>query len=209
VPETIIMRVSASSSSLRSSRPASAHDRLVTRANAPETAIAWPAWPSLTCRSAAIGVSRLTGMNSEATSANAPSASAKTAPQAAGCFPPGLVGGGNRISMPASLSRQRRAVDHEAVLHVALEHALVGFVDLVGADHLDVGDDAVFGAEVEHLLGLGIPPIIEPASARRFMIRLNTCGDGCGEAGAPTSTMVPSRFSSVRKASRSCGAPPC
>ncbi len=44
-----------------------------------------------------------------------------------------------------------------------------------------------------------MPPIIEPAIARRFMIRLKTSGDLCGVAGAPTSVMVPSRFSKVVK----------
>lgn len=42
--------------------------RLATTANRPEIEIAWPAMPALACRSAAIGVSRLTGMNSEAIS---------------------------------------------------------------------------------------------------------------------------------------------
>jgi hypothetical protein len=84
-PEATISAVSASSSMRRSSRPASVDvARLVTSAKAPETAIAWPAWPCVTCRSAAMAVSRLTGMNSEATSANAPSDSANTPPQEAG-----------------------------------------------------------------------------------------------------------------------------
>ena len=52
----------------------------------------------------------------------------------------------------------------------------------------------------------GMPPISEPARLRRFMIRLNTLGEGCGVAGAPTSAIVPSRRSSAKKASRSCGA---
>ncbi len=42
--------------------------RLATTANRPEIEIAWPAMPALACRSEAIGVSRLTGMNSEAIS---------------------------------------------------------------------------------------------------------------------------------------------
>jgi hypothetical protein len=100
VPDTIIRKVMAASSSLRSSRPASgAMNRLVTRANAPDTEIAWPAWPSLMCKSAATGVSRLTGMNSEATSANAPSAIAKTAPHAAGLFSTAACSALMRISM--------------------------------------------------------------------------------------------------------------
>jgi hypothetical protein len=37
-------------------------------ANTPETAIACPAWPSFSERLCAIGLKRLTGMNSDATS---------------------------------------------------------------------------------------------------------------------------------------------
>src|SRR5690606_14355590 len=50
---------------------------------------------------------------------------------------------------------ERVHVDDEAVAHVALQHALVGLVDGLHADRLDVGDDAMLGAEVEHLLGFG------------------------------------------------------
>src|SRR3546814_7481273 len=41
---------------------------------------------------------------------------------------------------PAASTRlrlQRRHIDHEAVFHVALEHALVGGVDVLDADHFD------------------------------------------------------------------------
>src|SRR5882757_11301694 len=77
--------VRASSRCLRSRRPATdAMQRLVRTANAPDTEIACPACPSLIRRSDAIGVSKLTGMNSDAISANAPSDNAKTAPHAAG-----------------------------------------------------------------------------------------------------------------------------
>jgi hypothetical protein len=48
-------------------------------------------------------------------------------------------------------------VDDEAIAHVALDHALIGFVDLADGDHLDIGRDTVVGAEVEHLLGLADP----------------------------------------------------
>ena len=41
------------------------------------------------------------------------------------------------------------------VLYVVLYYSVVGFVELVYCDHFDVGDDVVFGAIVEHLLGLG------------------------------------------------------
>lgn len=84
VPDMIINSASEASTRLRSRCPANeAMHKLVSKANAPETAMAWPAWPSLTRSSVAIGVSRLTGMNSEATKAKAASAIASTAPQAA------------------------------------------------------------------------------------------------------------------------------
>ncbi|MOA29750.1 hypothetical protein D3C78_1507870 [compost metagenome] len=49
-------------------------------ANKPEIEIAWPACPSLKDRSAATGVSRLTGRNSDATKAKAHSDIESTAP---------------------------------------------------------------------------------------------------------------------------------
>src|SRR4051795_6578984 len=64
-------------------------NRLVTTAKIPEIEIAWPIWPSVTPRSAAIGDSRLTGMNSDAIRTATQSAMDNTAPQAAvaGAFP--------------------------------------------------------------------------------------------------------------------------
>ncbi|CZS10107.1 hypothetical protein CDFC105_83980 [Clostridioides difficile] len=52
-------------------------------------------------------------------------------------------------------SGQGGGVDDEAVAHVRGQHPLVGLVDPVGGDQLGPRDDAVLGAEVEHLLGLG------------------------------------------------------
>ncbi|MNI24827.1 hypothetical protein D3C73_784600 [compost metagenome] len=88
MPDTIISTVSDNSSGLRSTRAAiEAISRLVIKANNPDTAMPWPAWPSVTCRSAAIGVSRLTGINSEATSTKAARDMANTAPQdVLGCW---------------------------------------------------------------------------------------------------------------------------
>ena len=48
-----------------------------------------------------------------------------------------------------------RAVDDEAVLHVALQRALVGLVDLVRGGVLDLAGNAVFPAVIQHFLGLG------------------------------------------------------
>ncbi|KAG1237389.1 hypothetical protein G6F68_018815 [Rhizopus microsporus] len=118
VPERIIAVVRPSSSHLRSSCPASGEtSRLVTRANAPDTAMACPAWPSLPRRSVAMGVSRLTGMNSEATKAKAPSDRASTAPHSlgvaerAGAAMPAPAGGG--LSELMKVSRHRRAMTAE------------------------------------------------------------------------------------------------
>jgi hypothetical protein len=58
-------------------------ERLVSSANAAETEMACPARPSLTPRSAATGVSKLTGMNSEAISAKTHTDIAKTPDQCA------------------------------------------------------------------------------------------------------------------------------
>ena len=43
-------------------------------------------------------------------------------------------------------------VDHEAIFHIAFNHAFVGLVDFVHADHLDVRRDAMLAAKIEHFL---------------------------------------------------------
>src|SRR5450830_76284 len=53
----------------------------------------------------------------------------------------------------ASLSRQRRHVDYETILHIAFEHALIGFIDVCNLDHLNIGSNAMFSAEIQHFLG--------------------------------------------------------
>ena len=75
-------------------------NRLVSTAKMPDTAIACPAWPSVRCRSEAIGVSRLTGMNSDATGSDAERQREDGAParSARGC---GLT------SVPLGLDRGR------------------------------------------------------------------------------------------------------
>jgi hypothetical protein len=80
-PETSISAASASSTRRRSiPRVADEMPRLVRTAKIPETAMACPARPSLIRRSAAMGVSRLTGMNSDAISVATHRVSANTAP---------------------------------------------------------------------------------------------------------------------------------
>ena len=56
--------------------------KLATTAKRPETEIAWPACPSVSPRSCAIGVNRLTGMNSEAIRTTTQSVMVQTAPHA-------------------------------------------------------------------------------------------------------------------------------
>jgi hypothetical protein len=86
-PDIAITVVKPSRSDLRFVFPAmAAMKRLVTTANAPEMAMPCPVMPSVTCRSADIGVSRLTGMNSDAISAKTQSVMANTPFQCAdGC----------------------------------------------------------------------------------------------------------------------------
>jgi hypothetical protein len=50
---------------------------------------------------------------------------------------------------------QRGVVDDEAILHVAALHPVIGRIDLLDRDQLDIGDHALLRAEVEHLLRFG------------------------------------------------------
>ncbi|MNH16280.1 hypothetical protein D3C79_759130 [compost metagenome] len=58
-----------------------ASNRLVITAKKPEIEMACPAWPSVSDKSDAMGVSKLTGKNSDATRAKAQSDIARTALQ--------------------------------------------------------------------------------------------------------------------------------
>src|SRR2546428_2567040 len=65
------------------------------------------------------------------------------------------------LLMSMSVSRSRcscsnaGAIDDEPVAHVAPQHPLVRDVDLVAPDDLDVSDNSVLPAMVEHLLRFG------------------------------------------------------
>src|SRR5207342_2213897 len=48
---------------------------------------------------------------------------------------------------------KRGAVDYESIFDVAAQHAVVGRVDVLDRNHLDLGHDAALGTEIEHLLG--------------------------------------------------------
>src|SRR5208282_6465839 len=60
--------------------------------------------------------------------------------QAGGASPRGLL--------------QRSQVDDEAVLYVALEQAFVGLVDLLNRNQLDIRDNSVVSAKIQHFLSL-------------------------------------------------------
>src|SRR5450432_3759182 len=49
-------------------------------------------------------------------------------------------------------SVERPDIDYEPVAHIALENAFVSLVDHVHRDDLDIRDDAMCRAEVEHFL---------------------------------------------------------
>ena len=53
---------------------------------------------------------------------------------------------------------QRRHIDYETVFDVALEKPVVGRIDFLDADELDVAHDVVRGAKIEHFLGFGDAP---------------------------------------------------
>lgn len=53
---------------------------------------------------------------------------------------------------PFSSGSQRVDIHHEAVLHVAFQHAFIGFINLLHRDQLDIRRNAVLAAEVQHLL---------------------------------------------------------
>jgi hypothetical protein len=56
--------------------------------------------------------------------------------------------------MPSFPSLQRSHLNNEAVLYVAFEQALVGFIDLVSANQFNVCGNITLSAEIEHILRL-------------------------------------------------------
>ncbi len=69
---------------------------------------------------------------------------------------PTLLGfvGRNKTAPELQDSRfgQRCHVNDEAILHIALQHPLIGGVDLLDGNQLNIGDDAMFAAIIQHLL---------------------------------------------------------
>src|SRR5271156_4478645 len=104
--------------------------------------------------------------------------------------------GTNRPRFGLEILLQRLHVHDEAILDVVLHHPGEGRLDLLYGNGLGLGDDAIFRAEAEHLLG---------ARLRRSPIRLATEGEGWGFSGIPTNAMVPPCRARARYASRLCG----
>src|SRR5438067_13906841 len=53
---------------------------------------------------------------------------------------------------------QPRHVDHKPIFDDTLQHPLIGFVDLLHWNHLDLARDSAVRAEIEHLSRLGNSP---------------------------------------------------
>lgn len=93
---------------------------------------------------------------------------------------------------------QRNHADGKAVFHITPEKSLIGLVDLLDRDHLDVTGDAVGPSEIEHLLrlcdaadeGFGELPTLEDKAESGDGERLAPAeaeggkGIGRGESGA-------------------------
>src|SRR5208283_3959539 len=58
----------------------------------------------------------------------------------------------SRHSRRSCLLPDRGHINYEAVLHVALQQAFVGMINLLDADFFDVSGYTVFTAEVQHFL---------------------------------------------------------
>src|SRR5580698_560730 len=53
-----------------------------------------------------------------------------------------------------SSTRETGHIDDKTVFDVALDHPRIGFLDVLNVDHLDIRDDVVLGAEIQHFLRL-------------------------------------------------------
>jgi hypothetical protein len=63
-----------------------------------------------------------------------------------------LVGGG--IGSMVSRFFQRGHINDEAVFYVVLHHPVIGFIDFLDGDELDISGDVVLTAKIQHFLGL-------------------------------------------------------
>ena len=59
---------------------------------------------------------------------------------------------------PQTTSAERLAnVNHEAIFHIAGLHALIGEINILHRDNLDIGDDLMLPAKIQHFLRLFNP----------------------------------------------------
>ena len=58
-------------------------------------------------------------------------------------------------SFSKRIKLQRLHIDDEPIPHISLYHTLISLVDVLDVDDLDIGDDMVLGAKVQHLLCFG------------------------------------------------------
>ncbi len=105
---------------------------------------------------------------------------------------------------PALPVIQTRAIDHEAVFHVALQHPGIRLFDFLNWNHLTTSHTILCSPQKSSIswrFRLIRRSMTICTIARRFIIRLNTAGDGCGCSGkrAHSGRAVPSRFQQRRK----------
>src|ERR1700689_2485630 len=79
---------------------------------------------------------------------------------------------------------QRSHINHKPVLHITLEQTLVSLINLLNLDHLNVGGEAMIGAEIEHFLGL-----------------LNTADAGASQAMTPHNQVKNRNWQRLRRCS--------
>ncbi len=105
------------------------------------------------------------------------------------------------------LTAERAHVDDEAVLHVALQHALVGLVDAAAWGSVSMSDTMPCAAQKSSISCVSaMPPISDPARRRRLKMRLNAPGGACGVGAPPPGPCVRHASSSVRNMSMLCDA---
>ena len=52
---------------------------------------------------------------------------------------------------------ETRHINDESVFHIAFQHSLIGSIDVIDGDHLNVRNDVMFGAKIQHVLSFTDP----------------------------------------------------
>lgn len=65
--------------------------------------------------------------------------------------------GASRITAQTTSAERLANVNHEAIFHIAGLHALIGEINILHRDDLDIGDDLMLSAKIQHFLRLFNP----------------------------------------------------